>query len=343
MKILSVIIPSYNMENYLKRCIESLINIPCDALNKLEVVVVNDGSKDKTSTIAHMYEGVYPSIIKIIDKENGNYGSCINAALKVITGKYVKILDADDKFETKNLSKFLDFLEHNSVDMVITDFMLRTSSSVTNKSYNYPKMKTLSKDALKEHRVFLNLVMHAVAYNSSIFKSFDYRQTEGISYTDQEWVCFPLLKVKSAVYYDKTIYVYYLDRQGQTCDPNVQKKMMLHNIIGIRFSVDFVNKYQNANANDGMDVVLEKVLSRISMVYCAYLFESCKLNLKELKELDEYIYHTCPMLYEAMNKLQFKSLQGYHYISAWRRHYQRNYLIVVLYRLFKKKSKRMIQ
>lgn len=109
-KILTIIIPTYNMEKYLRRCLDSLI-IDEDGMKQLEVLVINDGSKDSSSQIAHEYQDKYQDTFRVIDKENGNYGSCVNRGLKEATGKYVKVLDADDWFDTANFTSFLDFIK----------------------------------------------------------------------------------------------------------------------------------------------------------------------------------------------------------------------------------------
>ena len=96
------------MEKYLDKCLTSLI-VSDDKMPLLEVLVINDGSKDRSSEIAHSYEQKYPQTFRVIDKENGNYGSCINRGLKEATGKYVKVLDADDWFDTNNLSNVMFF------------------------------------------------------------------------------------------------------------------------------------------------------------------------------------------------------------------------------------------
>lgn len=96
-KILTVVIPTYNMERYLRYCLDSLcVGRGSDAL---EVLVINDGSTDSSSAIAHEYEQKSPGIFRVIDKENGNYGSCVNRGLTEAKGKYIKILDADDSFD----------------------------------------------------------------------------------------------------------------------------------------------------------------------------------------------------------------------------------------------------
>ena len=101
-KILSLVVPTYNMEKYLPACLDSVT----DELigDSLEVIVVNDGSTDRSPDIIRQYEQKRPDLIKVIDKPNGHYGSCVNAGLAVATGKYFKILDADDWFDTQALA-----------------------------------------------------------------------------------------------------------------------------------------------------------------------------------------------------------------------------------------------
>ena len=120
-KVLSIIIPSYNMKDYIAKCVESLI---CEVLIDLDVIIVNDGSRDETLQIAQSFAQRYPDSISVINKENGNYGSCINAALKVAKGKYVKVLDADDSFNTSQLPDFVTFLKNVGTSVVISDYVI---------------------------------------------------------------------------------------------------------------------------------------------------------------------------------------------------------------------------
>ena len=97
--VLTVIIPMYNMERYIDQCLSSLL---CgEEAEALEVLVVNDGSTDDSPRIAHAYEARHPNVFRVIDKPNGHYGSCVNRALAEATGKYVKVLDADDLSHNK--------------------------------------------------------------------------------------------------------------------------------------------------------------------------------------------------------------------------------------------------
>ena len=112
--VLSVIIPAYNMESYLERCLQSLL-VEAEMLPMLDILVMNDGSRDATSKIGHRYQELYPGTIRVIDKENGHYGSCVNRGLEEARGTFVKILDADDSFSTEVLVRFLSFLSSEPV------------------------------------------------------------------------------------------------------------------------------------------------------------------------------------------------------------------------------------
>ena len=113
-----ITIPSYNVERFLEKCLDSM----CGVDERLEVVVVNDGSKDSTSQIAHAYAERYPDQVKVIDKENGGHGSGINAGLDAAEGRYYKVVDADDWITTENLTPILDVLEEIEADAVIMGY-----------------------------------------------------------------------------------------------------------------------------------------------------------------------------------------------------------------------------
>ena len=108
MKTLSIIIPTYNLEALLPLCLDSIV--ASKALPRLDVVVVNDGSRDGSLAVAEGYAKRYADSVRVIDKANGNYGSTINAALPTLEGKYVKILDADDAFDTAALDSYVEYL-----------------------------------------------------------------------------------------------------------------------------------------------------------------------------------------------------------------------------------------
>lgn len=122
MKLLSIIIPTYNMEALLEKDLNSLVLENAELRSKLDVIVVNDGSTDHSSEIAHQFAERYPEEFRVLDKPNGNYGSCINAALPMVEGKYVRIMDADDTYYAENLPAYLDVLEQQDAELVLSPY-----------------------------------------------------------------------------------------------------------------------------------------------------------------------------------------------------------------------------
>ena len=120
MKVLSIAIPVYNTENYIKRCVDSLAIQ--DIINDIEIILVNDGSKDNSIKIMNEYKAKYPESIIVVDKENGGHGSTINKALSIATGKYFRVLDSDDWFDSKNFVTFVNKLKDEDVDLIITNY-----------------------------------------------------------------------------------------------------------------------------------------------------------------------------------------------------------------------------
>ncbi|MBP5211147.1 MAG: glycosyltransferase family 2 protein [Bacteroidales bacterium] len=230
-KLLSIIIPSYNMEDLLPRCLDSLL--ASGAGDSFEAIVVNDGSRDGTLALANSYRERYPDCIRVIDKPNGNYGSTVNAALPVASGKYVKILDADDWFNSAALAKFIGELASTDADMVVTHFTLIHPKNVRETAkYNlygrepFTYGKTYPLDKVLSHGCIRFFLMHSLAYRTDLLRENGYVQTEGCSYTDLEWDVYPLFYADSIVFFNTNLYQYNLDREGQTMDPKVLSRSL---------------------------------------------------------------------------------------------------------------------
>ena len=232
-KLLSLIIPTYNMAALLPRCLDSLLEPR--TLERLEAIVVNDGSKDDSLAVARRYEAAYPGTVVVIDKPNGNYGSTINAALPVARGLYVKILDSDDSFDTDALAEYLDALEklEHPADVSVTHFrILHEDGSEEISKYNvygrepYDYGKVYDLDEVLADGYIRFFLMHALSYRTDLLREHGYRQTEGISYTDTEWSIFPMFYARDIVFHDIVLYRYNLAREGQTMDPKVIAKSL---------------------------------------------------------------------------------------------------------------------
>ena len=120
MKALTILIPVYNTEKYIKRCLDSLI--VSEIMDDIEILVVNDGGKDHSVEIIQKYVDSYPETVRLIDKENGGHGSTINAGIKEAKGKYFRVLDSDDWFNSTDFVKFVNRLKSEDADLVVCDY-----------------------------------------------------------------------------------------------------------------------------------------------------------------------------------------------------------------------------
>lgn len=244
MKLLTLAIPTYNMEKYLARCLDSVL---CMNRDFIEVLVVNDGSKDRSSAIGHDYEDRYPNVIRVIDKENGNYGSCVNRAIDEATGKYFRMLDADDWCDTMALNQLMENLKSCDADLVLTVAEDRKEDGTLVRKMEAPSSVESGKcydivdfDGIKLGYNYL-FCSHVITYKTDILRKTNLRLQHGISYTDNEYVYFPMSLCKSVVYFDFPIYQYLIGREGQTTSSEVMSKS-INQIIKVftRLWNDFV-------------------------------------------------------------------------------------------------------
>lgn len=270
-KLLSVAIPTYNMEKYLTRCLDSFLIKDSELLKQLEVIVVNDGSKDSSSAIAHEYQQRYPGIFYVIDKENGHYGSCINAALKVATGKYFRIVDADDWVNCNNFAAFVRELEHRKEDALFTRFTLQNEKlgkaiEQDDNGIEYNKTLDLNHYMIPEPC----LAMHNYSFKLEHLKYINYCQTEGVCYTDTEYVYYPLCSAKTLYCFDFSLYQYYIgrDEQSMAIGPLVKNYTHFEKVLNKLWSKEIATPNRNYNMiRTHYDVLLMRYMYQINCIY----------------------------------------------------------------------------
>lgn len=323
-KILTLIVPTYNMEKYLRYCLGSLV-VSETGMNALEVLVINDGSRDGSLEIAREFESGYPQTLKVIDKENGNYGSCVNRGLAEATGKYVKILDADDSFDTDNFSLFLDFLQTVDADLVVSDFVVVDEDRKITKTFfhGFPS-GYLSMDDICNSANFSHIQMHAVTYRRDMLLGLSYRQTEGISYTDQEWVFTPMAGVKTVCCFDKYVYKYLVGREGQTMNPSVKAKRIPH-VCQCAYSMCRAFEHYKDNASEQLRRYFHgRLYYMIKEVYVSYFQAYSPQNAESLCQFDSTLKNISMEAYKLVCDGRFD------YIGFWRTHQRLNPVIVRL-------------
>lgn len=315
-KILTIVIPTYNMEGYLTKTLSSLVLNDTDLMRRLEVLVINDGSKDRSSEIARSFQKKYPETFRVIDKENGNYGSCINRGLKEATGKYIKVLDADDSFDNNYFPGYLRHLMATDVDLVMNDVTRIDEQGrlIRNTHFNLPTDRVFSLDLFSDEMIEL-FGMHNAAYRTENLRKIKYVQHEGISYTDQEWIFNPFTTISSISYCKVLLYRYLLGREGQTMDANVAIKSANHHIAGAKkMLVDYENFYDlNATQQHFVDF---RIALRCFNIYYAYL-NSKMLDINELIEFDDYLKTISPRTYDRLEQSSISYMIPYKFIRIW--------------------------
>ncbi|MCI8455399.1 MAG: glycosyltransferase family 2 protein [Lachnospiraceae bacterium] len=216
-KLLSVIVPMYNVERYIEQCLESL---SCsDWIGDLEVLIINDGSSDCSSRLAEKFESQYPQIFRIIDKENGGHGSAINRGIEEAVGKYFKVVDGDDWVDKKKFAQLLSYLKEIDTDLVITGYYWvdeHTGKKTIERRYNFFAVdygRTYQFDTLPKE---FALKMHAVTFRTSILKQMPARMDEHCFYVDVEYILFPLPYIKTVIFYDMFVYQYRVGMRTQS-------------------------------------------------------------------------------------------------------------------------------
>lgn len=289
MKRLSVIIPTYNMEALLPQCLDSLTAVG-EVAEQLDVVVVNDGSRDGSLAVAQGYAERFPQTVRVIDKPNGNYGSTINAALPTLQGEYVKVLDADDRFDAECLPEFLTALASLSgVDMVVTPYVEITHKGrcvIEPSLYKKLSYKLLTPYSIEQ--VFAEgsirfFAMHGVAYRTELLRECCYKQTEGVSYTDQEWVFYPLFAVRTIAFASTPLYLYNLAREGQTMSASVQLRSVGQHLVVTRAMASYFERVLSEQSlpSARLDFLREVLRMRLRVIYRLCLLDMADEDFAE--------------------------------------------------------------
>ncbi len=208
-KTLTISIAAYNVERFLDKTLSSLV--VDSVLDEIEVIVVDDGSKDNTSDIAMRYVEKYPGTFKLIRKTNGGYGSTINSSLEIAEGKYYKLLDGDDWFSSSNLPAFVEALKTTESDIIYTPFFFVKEPDMkeTEEKFSFKENITLPSDDIYA------LSMHATAVKRSLIQN-RIKITEHSFYTDFEFCLKSILLSSTLTYFDIPIYCYRIGQSEQS-------------------------------------------------------------------------------------------------------------------------------
>ena len=299
-KILTISIAAYNSEKYLVKCLDSLTK--CKTIDKLEVFVINDGSTDSTQMIAEQYQMNYPGSITVVNKENGGHGSTINCSINLATGKYFKIVDADDWVDADGMDRVVAYLEKTSADLVMNSLTyVNVKGEITQ---HRPCIKPGSgleygkEYAFESVQNAVNYKTHMIIFRTDVVKQIHKPISEHCYYVDKEYILYPLRHVHTVVFLDYPIYRYLYGTPDQSV--NAQNTIRRRN-EHLHVTDNMIQFYYLCRDN-GVSVIKlihDLVVEAVCIQYSLYFkMNNRKAGKEEAIQFDRYLKENSKDLYD---------------------------------------------
>lgn len=292
MKLLTFAIPCYNSQDYMEHCIDSILPGGDD----VEILIIDDGSKDRTAEIADAYEAKYPGIVRAIHQENGGHGEAVNAGIRNATGLFFKVVDSDDWVDEEAYKQILKKLKEFAGGPTTLDMML--ANYVYEKEEAYHK-KVMRQTGFPQDRVFTwsdirhfhkghYILMHSVIYRTELLRACGLELPKHTFYVDNIYVYKPLPHVRTMYYMDVDFYRYFIGREDQSVNEKVMISRIDQQIRVNKIMIDDVDLHKVTNLKCRKYMI--NYLEIITVVSTIMLIRSgTEENLEKKRELWKYI------------------------------------------------------
>ena len=302
MKLLSIAIPCYNSQDYLSHAVESLL----PGGDRVEILIVDDGSTDKTAEIADAYERRYPGVVRALHKENGGHGDAVMTGLKNAAGLYFKVIDSDDWADEKVYPMMLEALSRladDPVDMFICNYIYDKAGAKHKHVVSYgnalPGGRVFGWEETKRFHWGQYLLMHAVIYRTELLRSCGMELPRHTFYVDELYVYVPLKDVKRMYYLDVDLYHYFIGREDQSVQEQVMLRRIDQYLLVNRLLISEVDPFSVDDAHKRKYML--KFLEIITTVSSVLLVKSgTEENLRKKKDLWSFIRNENPKVYQAL-------------------------------------------
>lgn len=300
-KLLSIVVPVYKVEDYINKCLDSLL-VPEEQLQLLDVVIINDGTPDNSAIMAKEYEKKYPGVFRVIDQENRGHGGAWNHGTELAVGKYVFYLDSDDWFDTEQFSKLIEYLGQCDTDMVLLD---RKKYYAQEDYYEDVVLVNMEPNHVYDANTYdwmgcgngPNITYaHNSVYRTSMMQKYLPLFCEHVMYDDVSLQVIPIAIAESFVYVKLNVYRYYIGRAGQSFDPKVRAKHGDHVTTVLKFVLAWMKQYR--------EEVPQGTTRRVWFDDLWWAFGSChydelsvlpyKMAKSRLEEWDAYMLNEFP-------------------------------------------------
>lgn len=310
MKYISFVVPCYNSEDYMEKCIDSLLIGKDD----VEIIIVDDGSTDKTGKIADRYQKKYPTIVKAIHQPNGGHGEGINTGLKHATGKYFKVVDSDDWVDKKAYKEILKKVKKIDADLIVMNYVYTYTDGRENQTINFSNVfknnEVIGWDQIGRFKATQYLSLHSMMYKKSVLDEAKIKLPKHVFYEDNLFIYLPLPYTKSIYYLDVDFYQYFIGRADQSVQEPQLIKRSSHQVLVTK---EICNKYD-------LDTIENKKLRKLMYRECVFvmtigvIFSRLAYNEegeKQFLELWDCIKESNPKLYKRMKHFTMASMVSF--------------------------------
>ena len=215
----------------MEKCIDSLLIGKED----VEIIIIDDGSKDKTGKIADRYQKKYPTIVKAIHQENGGHGEGINTGLKHATGKYFKVVDSDDWLDEKAYKKLLKEIKHIDTDLVVCNYVYTYTDGRKEQTISfanvYEEGKVLTWNDIHRFKLTQYPSLHSMMYKKSVLDKSNIDLPKHVFYEDNLFIYLPLVNTNTIYYLNLDLYRYYIGRADQSVQETQLIKRSSHQVL----------------------------------------------------------------------------------------------------------------
>lgn len=257
----SIIVPFYNVEKYIEKCLQTLVN---QTLEDIEIILVNDGSKDNTKNIVKKYQKEYPQKIIYLEKENGGLSDARNYGIPYAKGEYIAFLDSDDYVETTMYKEMYEIAQKEKSDMVECNFI-----------WEYPDKTRIDTGTIYNNKHEMLEKIRVVAWNKlikrEILEKTKVQFPKGYRYEDVEFT-YKLIPFLEKVSFCKTPMVHYIQRTGSIT--NIQNKRNAEIFDVLEHVIDYYKKNN----------IYTEYYSELEYIYARYAFCSSFLRIVKIKD-----------------------------------------------------------
>jgi len=324
-KLLSIVVPVYKVEDYINKCLDSLL-VSDEQLELLDVVVINDGTPDNSALMAKEYEKKYPTVFRVIDQENRGHGGAWNHGTELAEGKYLFYLDSDDWFDKSEFSKLIAYLEHCDTDMVLLD---RKKYYAQEDRYEDVILTNMEPDQVYDANTYdwlgsgngSNITYaHNTVYRTSMMQKYLPLFCEHVMYDDVSLQVIPIAIAESFVYAKLNVYRYFIGRAGQSFDPKVRAKHGDHVTIVLKFVLAWMKKYRD---NVPLGTTRREWFDDLWCAFGLHHYEELSvlpyaMAKSRLKEWDEYMLKEFPDVKASDNVQAYRKLPFPAYMFKFR-------------------------